>query len=401
MALRGNLLVAQSGGPTAVINASLLGIVEQARQQGEIERILGARFGLVGIVEDDLIDLGAEDPDRLRSVGRSPAAAMGSCRLRFNPSIADSVLDVLQAHNIRFLLYIGGNDSAETAHGIQALADARRYEIRCLGVPKTIDNDLACMDHTPGYGSIARYVAIAARDCAYDAAAIATTDQVTILEVMGRNAGWVAASAALAREAPGDAPHLIYVPERPLAASQMLQQVHRIVASRGYAVIVVTETVRDEHNHPWARSTGDDGFGHARLVGAAERMCELIGDRLRLKARFNKPGSLQRSAGWCVSPVDWQEAYAAGQAAVSQAVAGARDVMIALLRAPGGAYACTMGAAPLVDVAHAERRLPAAFLGDDGQISDAFLEYARPLIGGALPQYARLAGIKAMRGQDG
>jgi 6-phosphofructokinase 1 len=390
MTLRGNLLVAQSGGPTAVINASLLGVVEDARRHNAIERILGARFGLAGMVEGNLHDLGAEDAAHLRAVGHSPSAALGTCRLRFSESHATRVLDVLLARNIRFFLYIGGNDSADTAHRIQMLADQRGYELRCVGVPKTIDNDLAHMDHTPGYGSIARYVAIAAQDSAYDAAAIATSDQVTILEVMGRNAGWVAAASALARRSVGDPPHLIYVPERPLVGEHMLEQVSSVVRRRGYAVIVVTETVRDEEQKPWARRTGDDGFGHPRLVGAAERMGELISEKLHLKARFNKPGSLQRAAGWCISPVDWDEAYLAGQTATAQAVDGARDVMVTLLRQPGPLYACTTGLAPLSEIAHAERRIPPHFLDDDGQVTDAFLAYARPLIGGDLPTYARL-----------
>lgn len=398
MSLRGNLLVGQSGGPTAVINASLLGIVEEARQHGEIECILGAHFGLVGLVHDDLLDLSAEDPARLLTVGHSPAAALGTCRRRFTSGDAERVLAVLSAHDVRFFLYTGGNDSADTAHQLQVLADQRGYELRCLGVPKTIDNDLAHMDHTPGYGSIARYVAIAARDCAYDAAAIATTDQVTILEVMGRNAGWVAAASALARAHPDDAPHLIYVPEHPVIEDDVVRQVRQVVKQHGYAVVVVTETIRDEHGTPWARRTGDDGFGHIRLAGAAERMAALIEEKLEFKARFNKPGSLQRSAGWCVSPVDWQEAYVAGRTAVAQAVGGARDVMVTLLRHPGSSYACTTGLAPLVEIAHAERRLPPQFLGDNAQISDAFVTYARPLIGGDLPQYAHLAGITAKKG---
>ncbi len=393
MSLRGNLLIAQSGGPTAVINASLLGAVEQARLHPEIEGIFGAHFALAGMLADDLIDLGAQDPDNLTLVGHSPAAALGSCRQRLTPSVAEHVLGILAARNIRFLLYIGGNDSAETGHAIQTLADGRGYEMRCIGAPKTIDNDLAHMDHTPGYGSIARYVAISTQDCAYDGASIATTDQVTILEVMGRNAGWVAAAAALARRAPGDAPHLIYVPERPLIAAEMLRQVKHVVREHGYAVIVVTETVRDEHGKPWAHAWGDDGFGHPRLVGAAERMCELINESLHIKARFNKPGSLQRSAGWCVSPVDWDEAYLVGRVAVEQVVGGARDVMVTLLRQLGRSYVVATGLAPLSEIAHAERRIPASFLAESGDVSDAFLEYARPLIGGPLPGYARLAGI--------
>ncbi len=395
MSLRGNLLVGQGGGPTAVINASLLGVVEEARQHSEVERILGAHFGLVGLVHDDLLDLGAEDPAHLRLVGHSPAAALGTCRRRFTSADAERALAVLAANNVRFFLYIGGNDSADTAHQLQMLAQQRGYGLRCMGVPKTVDNDLAHMDHTPGYGSIARYVAMSARDCAYDGAAIATTDQVTIIEVMGRNAGWVAAASVLARAHADDAPHLVYVPERPVTQADVERQVRQVVKTHGHAVIVATETIRDEQGTPWARPTGDDGFGHVRLSGAAERMAALIEEKLGLKARYNKPGSMQRSAGWCVSPVDWQEAYLTGKTAVAHALNGASDVMVTLLRHPGSSYACATGLAPLAEIAHAERRMPAEFLAANGQISDAFVAYARPLIGGDLPQYARLAGIAA------
>jgi 6-phosphofructokinase len=393
MALRGNVLIGQSGGPTAVINASLLGIVEEARQHGEVRRILGARQALEGILGDDLIDLGREDAQRLRRVGHSPSAALGTCRRPFTASDAETALSVLAAHDIRFFFYIGGNDSADTTHQIQALADKRGYALRCVGVPKTIDNDLALMDHTPGYGSIARYITIAARDTSYDAASITSLYKVIILEVMGRNAGWVTAASALARSAPEDPPHLIYLPERPVDAEQVLHDVHKTIAQHGFAVIVVTETIRDDQGDPWARGLDADGFGHVRLVGAAERMATMVEERLGVRTRYNKPGTLQRSAGICLSPVDWEEAYLVGKVAVQRAIDGACDVMVTLLRAAGPRYACDTGLAPLIDIAHAERRLPAEFLDEDGGVNAAFCDYARPLIGGELPPYAQLEGI--------
>ena len=304
MTLRGNLLVGQGGGPTAVINASLFGIVREALNHDEIGRILGARFGLLGLLNDDLLDLGLEDAGVLERVALSPASALGTCRRRFSPADAGRALAVLAAHDVRYFLYIGGNDSADTAHQIQLYADAHHYPICCMGVPKTTDNDLALMDHTPGYGSIARYVVLATQDVACDAAAIVTSYQVTVLEVMGRNAGWVAAASAAARSDDGDAPHLILVPERPVVANEFVRRVQRVVEQQGSAVVVVTETVRDEHGEPWARATGRDDFGHVRLAGAAERLCDLISERTGLQTRFNKPGTLQRSAGACVSTVD-------------------------------------------------------------------------------------------------
>ena len=220
--------------------------------------------------------------------------------------------------------------------------------------------------------------------------AIAVTDQVTILEVMGRNAGWVAAASALARRAPDDPPHLIYVPERPVSAAQVTQQVQQAYQRHGFVLIVTTETIRNEQGEPWARRTGDDGFGHPRLVGAAEQLGLLIEQKLGLKTRFNKPGTLQRAAGTCVSPVDWQEAYLAGQAAVQAALQGERDVMVTLVRRSGPVYACSTGLAPLSAVAHAERRLPDSFLAAGGDVTPAFLDYVRPLIGGPLPAYGEL-----------
>jgi 6-phosphofructokinase 1 len=216
---------------------------------------------------------------------------------------------------------------------------------------------------------------------------------VTILEVMGRNAGWVAAASALARRSPEDPPHAIYVPERPLTANQVVRDTELAVRRHGYALLVVTETVRDEHGKPWARRTGDDGFGHARLAGAAERIGALIEEKLKLRARFNKPGTLQRASGGCVSNVDWDEAYLVGKTAVRSAVDGARDVMVTLLRRPGPAYSCSTGLAPLTSIANAERRLPPDFLDGEGHITPAFMDYARPLIGGDLPLYATLAGV--------
>jgi ATP-dependent phosphofructokinase / diphosphate-dependent phosphofructokinase len=394
MALRGNLLIGQGGGPTAVINASLLGVVREAQRHEEIGRILGARFGLLGLLNDDMIDLGQENDDVLERVARTPASALGTCRRRFSPADAGRALAALAAHDVRYFLYIGGNDSADTAHQIQMHADAQAYPLCCIGVPKTTDNDLALMDHTPGYGSIARYVAMATQDVACDAAAIVSSYQVTLLEVMGRNAGWVAAASALARRHESDAPDLILVPELPVIADDVVRRVQNAVDQWDSAVVVVTETVRDEHGEPWARASGRDDFGHPRLAGAAERLSELISERTGLQTRFNKPGTLQRSAGACVSPVDWEEARLAGEHAVAVAVSGARDMMVTLVRPPAPVYQCSLGVAPLNDVAHAERRLPPEFLTETGEITPAFLSWLRPLVGGDLPGYARLAGME-------
>jgi len=368
-----------------------VGIVRTAQAYPQISAILGTRFGILGVLTEDLVDLGREDTTALEQVGHTPSAALGTSRRRLKDDDAERVVAVLRAHGVRYFLYIGGNDSADTVLKVQSFADQAGYDLVALAVPKTIDNDLPCMDHTPGYGSIARYVAIATQDVGHDAAAICSTDQVTILEVMGRNAGWVAAASALGKTSPHDPPHLIYVPERPLRPEAFLQDVQHVVSRIGYCVVVVSETIRDDQGRPLARHMWTDGFGHARLVGAAERLCGMIERGLGLRARFNRPGTLQRSSILCVSRVDWHEAFLVGQAAVHHAMAGVRDQIITLIREGEDPYRCTTGLAPLTAVANGERRLPDHFLTDEGtMVTEAFVRYARPLIGDPLPSRGRL-----------
>ncbi len=387
----GNLIVGQSGGPTPVINASLLGVVQEALKSLRIGNVYGMVNGPEGLVAGDLVDLRRERPRVLNQLMRSPAAALGTSRRQLSESDLHTALGVIRRADARFLILIGGNDSADTSSRLSSAASPAGRGLTVIGVPKTIDNDLPEMDHTPGYPSVARYVAMAARDTAADARATATIDPVVILEVMGRNSGWIAAASALARRGTGDAPHLIYVPEKRLSAAQFLTDVQARYKDNGFVVVVVSETVRDEAGRPWATAPEMDGFGHPRLVGAADRLCALVRRELGLRARFNKPGTLQRSSSVCASELDRREAYAAGVAAVQAALQGRGGQMVTLQRLPGEQYRGYTSLAPLEAIANRERHMPNEFLSTAGNdVTADFLAYLRPLLGRTIPAYPRL-----------
>lgn len=391
----GNLVVGQSGGPTAVINASLVGVVEEAQREPGIGSIIGAVHGIQGILEGDLIDLRAEERATLAAIRRTPSAALGSGRYKLRPGDAERIVEILRDLEVSHFLYIGGNDSADTTHRIAVAADALGYPLSAIAIPKTVDNDLPLTDHCPGYGSIARFLAIAVRDAGRDTEAMRLTDPVKLIEVPGRNAGWVAAATMLGRESEEDAPHLIFPPERPLFLDAFLDAIQRVYDRLGFVVAVVAETLQDESGRPLGSLSRDvddaDDFGHRRLSGAAGYLCERITQRLGLKARWEKPGNLSRMSMVCVSETDIEEAYRVGQRAVQAAIDGETDRMITLVRDSDDPYRCETSLAPLDDVANHERTLPPEFLTTDGLgVTPAFVEYARPLLGGPLPAYARL-----------
>jgi len=395
----GKLLVGQAGGATAVINSSLVGVIEEARHSERFDAIWGMRRGLEGALQGEFVDLTSLDSNTLASLAATPGAALGSSRHRMTDDDAEHVLDLCGRNDIRAFLYIGGNDSADTLHRLAGMAAARGQELCAIAVPKTIDNDLPVTDHCPGYGSIARYVTIATMDSAKDTESMPTMYPVKIVEVMGRDAGWVAAASALGKRTAQDAPHLIYVPERPLSAEQFVRDVQRVYAEVGHVVAVVTETMRDQHGAPFAdprSSAGTDAFGHPLLRGAAETMVRLVQDQLGLRARYDKPGGLQRMAMWCASPVDLIEAAECGRAAVRLALDGVTDRMVTLVRDGDEPYRWHTGSAPLALIANRQKLLPDEFLTGDGRaVTEAFRRYALPLLGlDPLPEYARLpAGI--------
>jgi 6-phosphofructokinase 1 len=384
--LSGAAVVAHGGGPTQVINASLAGVIEERRRCPEITALYGARHGIVGVLADDFLDLDQQDAELVARIARTPGSALGSCRRKVTTADFERILTVFRAHNVRYFFYNGGNDSMDTALRVARLAAETGYELRVIGIPKTIDNDLAETDHCPGYGSAARFIACALRDIGADIRELPA--RVTVVEVMGRNAGWLVAATALARQEPEDAPHLIYVPEHPISAEQFLADVDAVYRRLGQAVIAVCEGQTDDKGEPFgADMVAADGFQHRLTGNLAHVLAQLINKRLKLRARSEKPGLLGRSSMAFLSETDYQEALMCGREAVRAAVAGFTDVMVTLVREPGESYRAAAGLAPLEKVANAERRLPLGWVHPSGHdVMPEFLGYAAPLAGEIQPR---------------
>lgn len=389
-----NLLVAQSGGPTAVINSSVCGVVTEAMRQQRISGIYGAINGILGVLREELVDLREEAPLSIWKLRGTPSAALGSCRYKLRREDFKRVMEVLAAHDVGYFVYAGGNDSMDTAHKVAMLASEKKYDLKVMGVPKTVDNDLLVTDHCPGYGSVARFNAMAARDSSLDTEAIYTADTVKIIETMGRDTGWITASTALARENADDGPHLIYLPERPFVAENFFEDVQSVYKRLGRVVICVCEGLRDEAGEfvtASKRALDTDSFGHKQLGGVGDYLVNLVASKLKIKARYDKPGTIQRVSGFCMSQVDVEEAYRVGQAAVSKAIEGESDKMLTLVRRDGKEYHCETGLVDLEKVAFGRKPVPDEFINRQSNfVTPEFLEYVRPLIGGSLPEYARL-----------
>jgi len=397
--LKGNLIIGQSGGPTAVINSSLAGVVQEASKHDEITGVFGMVHGIMGVIKEEFIDLGKQDPSAIEGLRQTPSAALSSCRYKVSPNEYDKILEVLKKYNIRYFFYAGGNDSQDTAKKISAIAKENGYEMRAIGIPKTVDNDLPEIDHCPGYGSVARWLAIATRDAGLDTEAIGIVDNVKVIETMGRNTGWITAATALAKENEDDAPHLIYLPEKPFEEESFLADVDKVYKKLGYGVITVCEGLVDKNGEyitASSRTLDTDKFGHRQLGGVALYLCDLIANGLKIKARWDKPGTIQRVSMVCASSTDLAEAYEVGKMAVKYAVDGKTDYMVNLVREPGKEYKCTTGLIELEKVALGTKKVPDEFINAEGNyVTDAFLEYAKPLIGGDLPKYSRLKKIPA------
>ena len=408
--LIGNLLVAQSGGPTAVINASIAGVIQEARQHACISGIYGGLNGILGILREQLIDLKRERASTVKALKHTPGAALGTCRYKIDfkkkPEKAaldmDRLFQVFQAHNIRFFFYAGGNDSQDTAHKIHLEAIRRGYEMRVIGVPKTIDNDLPHTDHCPGFGSTAKYNACTVMEVAVDIGSMATDDGAcAVVEVMGRSAGWIAASAILARRVPTDPPHIILLPEMPFNQQAFLDKVKSVVDSQKYCVVVVGEGLKNPDGTEFsADATRLDAFGHPILAGAGERVAELVQGKLNTKTRSIKLGYAQRCATHYASATDVAEAAACGEAAVRAAVEGKSGQMVKIVRTQSNPYTWTTGLQPLEDIANVEHTIPRDWISEDGfSPNEKFVEYARPLIEGevkvptegGLPKFAVFA----------
>ncbi len=408
--LVGNILVGQSGGPTAVINASVEGVVAEALNHDCIEEIYGTLNGVLGILNEDFIDLASESQQTIRGLRSTPGAALGTCRYKLKKQADfERVLEVFKAHNIRYFFYAGGNDSQDTADKISKLAQEQGYELRVIGIPKTIDNDLPVTDHCPGYGSVIKHVATTVRQMACDHAAMGQGDLVSILEVMGRNAGWIAAGASLAkrRDHPHDPPHIILLPEVAFSAEKFIADVQRTLKREKYCLIVVGEGLVDADGNYVAAAEATDAFGHAQLGGAADFLQRLVEANLPgIKARTAKLGIPQRAAVTTGSQTDADEAYLAGQAAVEAAINGETDKMVTLLRGDTDHYSCETGLAPLADIANGVKKLPKEWINEDGiSMNYQFVRYATPLIQGetkvahenGLPVFSKLEKVRVQR----
>ena len=394
MSAAANAIVAQSGGPTTVINSSACGVIQEALNSGKIGRVFGANNGILGVLKEDLIDISDERPQIVEALKQTPAAAIGSCRYKLkslDDSMADyeRILDVFKAHEIHYFFYIGGNDSMDTADRVNKLAAQTGHELVCMGVPKTIDNDLACTDHCPGYGSVAKYVATCAMEAGKDTEALYTTDTCTILEVMGRNAGWIAAATGLACRNPQDAPHLIYMPETVFTFDKLVSDVKEVLKRLKRVFIVVGEGLKNESGEYITAASGafgKDSFGHAQLGGVAEILGAVIEKEVGIKVRFNKLGTNQRSAMHFASLTDINEAYMCGKMAARAALAGENGKMVTLVRESNAPYKCTTGLAELSDVANGEKKVPAEYINPQGNhITEAMRDYVRPLVQGEAP----------------
>jgi 6-phosphofructokinase 1 len=384
-------------------------VIQEAAKTKKIGRVLAAHDGILGVLKEGIFDVSAEKASVIEALKRTPAAAMGSCRYKLKSldqaqSDFDRVLDVFKAHEIRYFFYAGGNDSMDTADKVNKLAAQRGYELVCIGIPKTIDNDLAYTDHCPGFGSVAKYVATCAMEAGRDNEALSTFDTCSIVEVMGRNAGWIAAASGLATREPQDAPHLIYMPEAVFTFEQLVRDVKEVYREFGRVFIIVGEGLKDEKGNYITAETagfGNDAFGHAQLGGVAEMLKTIIEKEAGIKARWNKLGTQQRSAMHFASLTDINEAYMCGKHAVKAAMSGVNGKMITLVREKGAKYKCTTGFAELKDVANGEKKVPKEFINEKGNhITEACRKYIGPLIKGeapitvgkdGLPVYVRLA----------
>lgn len=391
------LVVGQSGGATAVINASLVGVVEGALASGRFERVLGMRHGIEGVLGERFVDLGALPTGTLERLRQTPSAALGTGRHKLGADDLDRILATLRRHEVRAFVYIGGNDSADTSHRLHEHAVAARYELAVVGVPKTIDNDLPGTDHCPGYGSIACFLANAVRDATYDTLASPQLYGVKFVEVMGRDAGWVPAACALAfAEADADLAPLLALPERPPTdADALLTEIEARVKERGWAVAVVPETLRDAAGRHLGGDEPEyvDRFGHPYHASPGAALTRMATQRLGVRARFDKPGTIARMSASLASPIDLDEAYRVGRAAAERAANGESDLMTSLIRVGDAPYICEVGATPLTEVANRTRALPNEFIDPSGwTVTAAFRRYALPLLGpDPFPVYDRLA----------
>lgn len=406
---KANLFYAQSGGVTSVINASACGVIETARQNADkIGKVYAGRNGIIGALREELIDTSNESAADIAALRHTPAGAFGSCRYKlksFTESKAEyeRLMEVFKAHNIRYFLYNGGGDSQDTANKIAQLSMEVGFPIQCIGVPKTVDNDLPITDNSPGFGSVAKYVAVSIREAGLDVASMCeSSTKVFVMEVMGRHAGWIAGAAGLAAEQEGEAPHIILFPEIAFDKQRFLEKVESCVQTFGYCAIVVSEGAQNADGSFLADAGGKDAFGHVQLGGVAPFIAEMVRNELGHKYHWAVSDYLQRAARHIASATDVEQAYAVGKAAVDFALAGKNAVMPTIVRADSKEYAWSIGEAKLADVANIEKAMPRNYISEDGfGITARARAYFEPLIRGedyppyknGLPQYVRLKNL--------
>ena len=404
-----NAFYAQSGGVTAVINATACGVIETARKhRAQIANVYAGRNGIIGALTEDMIDTSKERATTIAALRHTPGGAFGSARYKLkgieeNRAQYERLIEVFRAHDIGYFFYNGGNDSMDTAHKVSQISKKMGFPVQCLGIPKTVDNDLPVTDNCPGFGSVAKYVAVSTREAALDVLSMAkTSTKVFILEVMGRHAGWIAAAGGLAGEKPEDAPHIILFPEVPFNQQAFLRRVRDCVKRYDYCVIVVSEGAQYKNGKFLAEAGTRDAFGHAQLGGVASVVAQMVRDKLGFKYHYAVADYLQRSARHIASATDVKQAYAVGKAAVEFALEGKTAIMPVIKRVSDKPYRWRIDEAPLSRVANKEKMLPARFITKDGfGITEAARRYLQPLIRGedyppyvnGLPKYVTLKNV--------
>lgn len=407
--VRKNALYAQSGGVTAVINATACAVIQTARQhKNKIGKVLAGRNGIIGVLTENLIDTSRETPKDIAALRHTPGGAFGSCRyklktLQENRAEFERLLQVFKAHDIGYFFYNGGGDSQDTTHKVSQISKTMGYPLTCIGIPKTVDNDLPFTDNSPGFGSVAKYVAVSTREAGLDVASMCeSSTRVFVLEVMGRHAGWIAAAAGLAKQQPDDPPHIILFPEIAFDQSRFLDKVERTVKRQGYCVIVASEGVRNGDGSFLADAGSIDAFGHTQLGGVAPTIANMIKAAHGYKCHWSVADYLQRSARHIASATDVEQAYAVGKAAVEFALQGKNAIMPTIVRGAGKRYRWSIGEAPLDKIANVEKKMPRNHISRDGfSINKRARQYLAPLVAGedyppfkeGLPQYARLKNV--------
>ena len=398
--LKGNAIIGQSGGPTSVINASLAGIIPAAKEFEGIERILGMRFGIEGFMAGNIVELDKEPAEVINGLKRTPSSALGSCRHKLSDDDLPVILEILRKQDIHYIFMIGGNDTMDTIHRIEEYAKEQSYDLIGIGVPKTVDNDLFGTDHTPGFPSAARYIALSVMQEGLLARDMQKVDQFVVFQAIGRDAGWLTAASVAGKRSPEDAPHLLCLPERPFSKDKFLKDVKKCYDEFGFASIVCGEGVTYADGRPISASQVTDKFDNVEFgamggVSAAMALHRIISDEFGFRGEFEITESLPMSAADRTAQIDVDEAYMCGRAAVELAKQGKTDLMVTLVRQSAKKYQCTTGTIGLVEVATKAKPMPNEFINAEGNfVTDKFRDYISPLIG-ELPRYANLEYHKA------